>query len=143
MKFAEEMAKLQKQLERLDHSIAMPVVVPDVDYWSKTGDQRSQAKARLNLIAEHFHRITESDAILVANFSKPDLANYIGANTFAEILMAHCLGKLIYLLNPIPEQPYIIEELQAIAPVILDGNLEKIPFTRDGWDDNIIIVPMG
>lgn len=143
LKFADEMRKLQQRLIALGHTIAMPVDVPGVDYWASAGDERSKAKARLNLIIEHFHRIADSDAILVANYSKPDTANYIGANTFAEILIAHCLQKGIYLLNPLPAQPYILDELQAIAPVIIHGNLEKIPFTRDDWDDNTITIPMG
>lgn len=142
MKFVEEMHKLKKQLERLGHTVEMPVDVPGVDYWASAGDERSKAKARLNLITEHFHRIEGSDAILIANYSKPDAENYIGANTFAEIIFAHFVRKQVYLLNPLPAQAYILEELQAITPTILNGNLEKIPFSKNDWDDNAITIPM-
>lgn len=142
MKFAEEMRKLQKRLEEQGHTIEMPVEVPGVDYWAPDGEERSKAKAQLNLVAEHFRRIEGSDAILVANYSKPDAEHYIGANTFGEILFAHYLEKHIYLLNPLPAQPYILDELLAIAPVIINGDLQKIPSDRDDCGENKITIPM-
>jgi hypothetical protein len=71
-------------------------------------------------------KIEKSDAILVANYTKKEIENYIGANTFLEIGFAHHIGKKIYFLNPIPDQPYIREELEAVEPVVLNGNLDKI-----------------
>jgi hypothetical protein len=68
----------------------------------------------------------ESDAILVANYTKKEIENYIGANTFLEIGYAHHLGKKIYFLNPTPNQPYIREELESIEPVILNRDLGVI-----------------
>lgn len=38
---------------------------------------------------------------------------------------AHVLDKKIFLLNPIPEIPYK-DEIVAMQPIILDGDLAKI-----------------
>jgi hypothetical protein len=58
--------------------------------------------------------------------TKGDIKNYIGANTFLELGFAHYLNKKIYLLNPIPDQPYIIDEVLTIDPVVLDGTIDNL-----------------
>jgi hypothetical protein len=60
------------------------------------------------------------------NITKKDIENYVGANTFLEIGFAHYIEKKIYFLNPIPNQLYIIDELQTIEPIILNGDLGKL-----------------
>jgi len=126
MKFYEQMLDLKKNLEVAGHTVYMPVMVEGVDYWAKDGATRIQAKKGGDLIGKHFGKIQESDAILVANFTKKETANYIGANTFLEIGFAHWLRKKIYLLHPLPDQPYIIEELRAINPTVINGDLSTI-----------------
>lgn len=126
MKFYEKMLELQINLESTGHTVHMPIMVEGVDYWAKDGTSRIQAKKGKDLIGKHFAKIQDADAILVANFTKKEIANYIGANTFLEIGFANWLGKKIYLLNPFPDQPYIIEELQSINPVVLNGDLSAI-----------------
>ena len=66
------------------------------------------------------------EAILVANYEKNGVPNYIGANTFLEIGFAHVLGQKIFLLNPLPENSYIKTELEAVRPVVIHGDLSKI-----------------
>jgi len=47
--------------------------------------------------------INPQDAILVLNFEKNGVSNYIGGATFLEIYKAWELGKKIFFYNPIPE----------------------------------------
>ena len=126
IKFFDDMVTLQKKLEKLGHEVLMPIKAPGVDYWAEDNTSRVTAKKTLELINEHFHKIEKSDAILVVNLTKGDIKNYIGANTFLELGFAHYLGKRIYLLNPIPEQPYILDEVLTIDPIILEGNIENL-----------------
>lgn len=126
IKFFDEMVTLQKKLEKHGHKILMPVKASGVDYWSEDNTSRVQAKKSLELINEHFHKIEKSDAILVVNMTKGDVENYIGANTFLEIGFAHYVGKKIFFLNPIPDQPYIIDEILTVDPILLEGNLDNI-----------------
>ncbi len=69
--------------------------------------------------------IKECDAILVLNFDKKGIRNYIGGNTFLEIGFAYVMDKKIYLLNSIPEVSYK-DEILTMQPVVLNGDLSKI-----------------
>jgi len=71
-------------------------------------------------------KILKSDAILVVNITKDNIENYVGANTFLEIGFAHYKQKKIFLLNPLPGQSYIIDELETVEPEIINGDLSKI-----------------
>jgi hypothetical protein len=78
---------------------------------------------------EYFGKILNSDAILVINLEKNGIKNYIGGNTFAEIMFAFYYDKKIFFLNPIPRHEKfssIIEEVEGVNPIILNGNLDLI-----------------
>lgn len=126
IKFIEEMRIIEKQLIKMGHKIYMPVKAPGVDYWEKDNSKRVIAKRGLGLIEKHLDKIEISDAILVVNVDKLHKNNYVGANTFTEICFAHYRKKKIYFLNPIPRQSYILDELQSIDPIILNGDLPLI-----------------
>ena len=61
----------------------------------------------------HFEKIRKSDAILVLNYEKGGIENYIGGAAFGEITVAFLLRKRIFLLNPIPLNLPYTEELVA------------------------------
>ena len=78
-----------------------------------------------NFIDRHIDKIKQSDAILLANYTKNEIKDYIGANTFLEMAFAYVLGKSIFILNGIPEQSNTVE-IEGLKPVILNGNLNSI-----------------
>lgn len=126
IKFMDHLVALQKALEKAGHTVYMPIKVPGVDYWAKDGSGRVAAKKADNLIGKHMDKIKESEAILVGNYTKHETENYIGANTFAEMMFAHYLHKKIYLLNPAPQQDYIKDEIESMEPHILGGNIDEL-----------------
>lgn len=69
--------------------------------------------------------IKPQDAILVLNFEKRGIPNYIGGATFLEIYKAFELGKKIFFYNPLPNCSFT-DELKAIDPIILNKNLEMV-----------------
>jgi hypothetical protein len=73
----------------------------------------------------HFDKVAWSDAVLVLNYDKNNIAGYVGANTLMEMGLAMHLGKKIYLLNNIPEISYK-EEILGMKPVIISGDLSRI-----------------
>jgi hypothetical protein len=77
------------------------------------------------LIRGHFKKVAKGDAVLILNYTKDGVENYIGPNSFLEMGIAYFLGKKIFLLNPIPRS-YLWEEVKAMQPVVLNGDLEKI-----------------
>jgi predicted RNA-binding protein with PUA domain len=62
---------------------------------------------------------------LVVNEDLNGIKGYIGGNSFLEMGFAHVLNKKIFLLNPISEMGYE-DEIVAMKPVILNGDLDKI-----------------
>ena len=82
-------------------------------------------KIKDDVIKRYYEIIKNSDAVLVVNYNKKGVENYIGGNTFLEMGFAHVLNKKIYLLNPIPEMGYR-DEIVAMQPIILEGNLGEI-----------------
>ena len=126
LKFFERMVGIQELLEQMGHEVLMPIEVPGLDYWSEDGSLRVKAKRAHDLIGKHFRKIEQSDAVLAVNLTKGNIQNYIGANTFLELGYAHYLGKRIYLLHPIPDQPYILDEVLAIGAKVLDGDIKNL-----------------
>ncbi len=67
--------------------------------------------------------------MLVLNYNKNNIPNYIGGNTFIEMAFACVLNKPIYLLNPIPDISYT-SEIEAMQPIILNGDLKMVDDVR-------------
>ncbi len=126
IKFMDEMIKVQKKLEKIGFKVYMPIKAKGVDYWAEDNTERVKAKKKFGFINEHMDRIEKSDAILVVNITKGKIKNYIGANTFLEMGFAHYRKKKIYVLNQLPNQKYIIDELLTFDPIILNGKLNLI-----------------
>jgi hypothetical protein len=138
MSAVEKMEKLKSELITLGHEAKIPLV-KIVDPTGKELTQDEFYKLRQQPhdndswvwnvnregIKDHFVKITWSDAILVPNYEKDGVANYIGPNTLMEMGLALFLNKKIFLLNPIPDMPSK-EEIIGVNPVILDGDLTKI-----------------
>lgn len=78
------------------------------------------------LIREHFNEIEKSDAILVINYEKHSKKNYIGPNVLMEMSTAFYLNKPIYVLNGIPEDSPLIDEILGLEPIFLNGDVSKL-----------------
>ncbi len=120
--FTNEVLALAEELEKLGHELLLPNSVmnraiekPDFD--------PVKTKAETDAVRKHIDKIKQADAVLVCNYDKKGIANYIGANTFIEIAAAHYHRKPIYTLNPLPDQPYIHDEIESFDIKILNGDL--------------------
>jgi len=92
----------------------------------KTIDTKhSRLKRENDYIKVHYQEILQSDAILVLNFDKNGIKNYIGGNTLIEMGQAYVNNKKTFLLNPIPEISYKAE-IEAMDPIILNNDLSVI-----------------
>jgi hypothetical protein len=136
--FIDEMEKIMNNLQSLGHEVAMPPL-KFVDGNGKQWDAKDYYKFKktqpfndlefLNShhqrIRDHFDKVEWAEAILVTNYDKNNIANYIGPNTLMEMGVAFHLGKTIYLLNPIPDTAWK-EEVLGLRPIIINGNLNEI-----------------
>ena len=128
MTFSREMLQIANKLKQNNHEVILPHNADkfaDGTLVSETGNESTENKIKDDLIRDYYNVINNSDAVLIANYKKNDIENYIGGNSFLELGFAHVLNKPVYLLNPIPVMPYD-DEIKTMRPVILDGDLLKI-----------------
>jgi len=136
--FFPEMQQVKKELTALGHQVKMPpAFIRDAngqrlavaDYYKlrkAAGTKPAWVwRRKTKAIRDHFPKIEWSDAVLVLNYTKKNIANYIGANTLLEMGLAFYLRKKIYLLNNIPKISYE-EEIRGMEPVVIGGKLEQI-----------------
>lgn len=127
MSASKEMLLARDALVDLGHNVTVPENTAEYATMSsldKTVTESAREKAERDLIKGYFDTISNNDAILVVNVEKNKVAGYIGANAFLEMGFAHVLGKKIYLLNQYPKT-WHTDEIQAMQPIILNGNLEN------------------
>jgi hypothetical protein len=128
MIFAKKMIEIGNDLKNLNHEIILPKFTESYAQTSHLNKIRSESiknKLHHDLIRDYFQEIDRADAILVINKEKNNIKHYIGGNAFLEMGFAHVLRKKIFLLNPVPEILYK-DEIEAMQPVVLNGNLKKI-----------------
>jgi hypothetical protein len=128
MQFTEKMIALRDELIKLGHdafvtNLAEPFIgKSDVEKEKIKLDQKMHSDA----IREFWDMMQHGEAILVANYDKHGIKNYIGGNTFLEIGFAHVLNQKIFMLNPVPEMPYYKTEIVAMSPIIINGDLNNV-----------------
>lgn len=128
MVFTGKMLGLKKELEKMGHHCFVSGFADS--YVDKTETEIEKLKLfhknAKDAIREFWEKIKKSDAILVLNYDRKGVKNYIGGNTLMEIGFAHVLNKKIFLMNPIPEIEYYKSEIEAVKPVIINDDLTKI-----------------
>jgi hypothetical protein len=128
MQYTEKMLEMQKKLKELGHDAFLTnlhhafIGKSDVEKERIKIDQKNNQDA----IREFWSAMQGADAVLVLNLDKHGIKNYIGGNTLMEIGFAHVLNQKVFLLNPIPEIPYYKSEIEAVKPVIINGDLSLI-----------------
>lgn len=122
--FAKEMIEIKENLEQRGDIVVVPANIEN--YASGTMDiENKWEKMELDVIRAYYEKIKNSDAILVLNYDKNNISNYVGGNSLIEIAFAHVLNKKIFLLNPIPQMSYS-DEIEAMKPIIINRDLDKI-----------------
>ena len=128
MVFTDKMLEVKNQLKELGHEVHVSSFVNE--YVGKSEKEKEEItiyhKTQKDAIRKFYEKIKISDAILVLNYDRRGINNYIGGNTLMEIGFAHVLEKKIFLMNPIPEIEYYRSEIEAVRSVIINGDLTKI-----------------
>lgn len=128
MQFTERMLEMKEKLIELGHEAFLTDL--HGPFIGKTDEEKEtikiDQKQNQDAIRQFWYMMQGADALLVLNLDKHGIANYIGGNTFLEIGFAHVLNQKIFLLNPIPEMPYYKTEIEAMKPVVINGDLSLI-----------------
>ena len=88
--------------------------------------ERAALKRENNYFHQHYKHILESDAVLVVNCEKNGIKNYIGGNVLMEMSQAYVNHKKIYFLNGMPSGLSYMDEIEAMDPICLQGDLKLI-----------------
>ena len=132
MKHADKMVAVYKKLRKLGH---LPIMHKDVfgiadgtalELIDGIEADHSEIKKKYNFIKIWHDYIMDGDAILVCNYDKNGIKNYVGGNTLMEIGFAFVADKKIFLMNPIPEDVSYSAEIESMVTKILSGDLTKI-----------------
>ena len=135
LNFSAEMKKIKEKVVAKGHEVLLPASIIDYSLNNSNDadklktDRKKYLEIKPEYVRTHFDKIVNSDAILVVNEEKHGIKNYIGGATFAEIMIAFHYNKKIFFMNPIPKDErvkIIFDELEAIKPIILNGNLDLI-----------------
>ena len=128
MVFTDEMLETQKKLETLGNTVFVSGFAQS--HLGKSMEDREKLaikqKNENDAMREYWNLIQTVDAILVLNLDKRGVKNYIGGNAFLEMGFAYVLNKKIYVLNDLPENDIYKSEIEAMRPVVVNGDLEKI-----------------
>jgi len=128
MQFTKEMVKVRDELIKFGFDafitdLHTPFIGKSEEEIEKI---KHYQKLHLDAIKEFWNKMQGADAVLVMNLDKNGIKNYIGGNTLMEIGFAHVLNQKIFLYSPIPDIPYCKSEIEAVKPIIINGDLSKI-----------------
>jgi nucleoside 2-deoxyribosyltransferase len=133
--FIPQIKNINDKLQQMGHQVFLPksaemvikgeISLEDLKKESADGAKRIERKIKINAFKGHYDKIAQSDAILVLNYTKKDIENYIGGNTFLEMGFACILAKKIFLFSDVPQMLYT-DETKAMQPIVINGNLSLI-----------------
>ncbi len=125
--FYDKIPPIKEQLEQQGHHITLPnsFDAPGKENEMKLRGEKQHAIWKKSMLLLQEEKVKQNDALLVLNFEKNGVVNYIGGATFLEIFIAFRLGKKIFSYNPLPEG-LLHDELNAMEPQIIFGNLRLI-----------------
>lgn len=98
----------------------------DVSHYKTWFDNTKDYHMKTARMRAHFDEVAKADAILVVNYEKHGVENYIGGNVLMEMAVAFYLNKAIFILNEIPEESTFLEEIIGMNPIVLHGEPESI-----------------
>ncbi len=128
MQFTDKMLKVREKLIELGHNAFVTdlhkTMIGKTD--SEIEKIKLHQKNNMDAIREFWRMMQGADAVLVLNYDKNGIKNYVGGNTLMEMGFAHVLNQKIFMLNPIPDMPYCKSEIEAMKPVVVNGDLSKI-----------------
>ncbi len=132
--FTEQMSDAASELREMGFSVVLPetarlVLDGSVSLSAVLAEKASgrivRRTIRQDTLRAYYSTIADADAVLVLNYPKGPIENYVGGHVLVEMAFAHVLRKRLFLLNPLPDLPYrdVIEAMQA---VILYGDVGAV-----------------
>ncbi len=140
--FYKNVAAVKTKLQNDGYTVIIPAVAQLMqdsgnfnvnDYKPWFADAKDYHK-KAELMHDHFDEVEKADAILVLNYQKHGVDNYIGGNVLMEMALAFHLKRPVFILNEIPKESTFLEEIEGLLPIILHGKLENFDKEFKGLD---------
>lgn len=132
MQHTEKMIAARDELIKLGHDAFLTKL--HIALLGKNDDEKEKIKIHQknnkDAIRSFWREMQGADAVLVLNLDKGGIKNYIGGNTLMEIGFAHVLNQKVFLYNPIPDISYYKTEIEAMKPVIINGDLNLVKWKK-------------
>jgi len=133
--FYRQAVDVQAELERAGYTVIIPENAElmkqrndfEVTHYKTWFEDAKDYHKKATLMRHHFQEVKKADAILVLNYEKHGVPNYIGGNVLMEMSLAFYLNKPIYVLNEIPEESSFLEEIVGLGSIPLHGKIENLP----------------
>lgn len=128
LQFVEKMLEARDTLRAMGHDAFTNGLTGPLVGKSDEEKERINIEQKHNddAIREFWRTMQGADAVLVLNYDKHGIPHYIGGNTLMEMGFAHVLNQKIFLLNPVPDIRFYKTEIEAMKPVILNGDYSLI-----------------
>ena len=128
--------EMVKAKEFIENASGITVLLPELTRYQhirdEHGDDKRFTEIKNKLTKQNISLVEQCDILLIINPTHRGIENYIGGNSFLEMVIAFYLNKPIYLLNAIPEGMSYTEEIKALYPTTigcLDALVETISHT--------------
>ena len=125
--FYDKVIPIKEYLEIKGHEITLPNSHDDPGkehrIMKESSDEHRTFKGEM--IRLQGKKVSSVDAVLVLNYNKNGIENYIGGATFLEMFKAFELNKKLFLINPIPNG-ILRDEILGFNPIVINGDLELI-----------------
>lgn len=126
---------VQTQLNDLGLDVIVPITAKrmkesgdfDVSHYKTWFTNKGDYHKKAQLMRTHFAEIEKGDAILVLNYEKHGVQNYIGGNVLMEMAIAFWLNKPVFIINDVPDKSAYEEEIRGMEPIILRGEITSLP----------------
>lgn len=107
--------------ENTKHEVILPDLVRYQHIRDVEGRYEEFNAIKNRLTRENFANVEKCDCLLILNYTHRGVENYIGGNSFMEMVLAYYLNKPIYILNPIPEGMHYTEEIKSFYPIRIES----------------------
>ena len=125
--FYDRIVSIKEFLESVGHEVNLPNSFnePFAEERFKAMSREEYVEWKASMMRKDRENIEPNDAVLVLNFEKRGIFNYIGGATFLEVYKAFELNKKIFFYNDLPRCSFT-DELVGINPIVIKGDLNKI-----------------
>ena len=118
---------IKEKLENMGHEIYLPnsYLHPDAEKEAWNLGEKSHAEFKAKMFKMSEEKIKQMDAILVLNYDKNGIKNYLGGATFLEMYDAFRLDKKIFMYHSVPEG-ILYDEILGFSPIVINEKLEEV-----------------